>query len=71
MLELYQTSKICRGGVSLLVGIQEELERLHAVGLLEGLLADRTTGGNILWATDAYQELGEGYRRPSRASTPG
>lgn len=30
--------------------------------VLEILLKDRTTGGNIIWATDSYENLGEGYR---------
>lgn len=30
-------------------------------GALEILLHDRTTGGNIYWATDSYDEKGEGY----------
>ena len=29
--------------------------------VLEILLKDRTTGNNILWATDNYEEIGEGY----------
>lgn len=31
------------------------------MGLLSRLLADKATKGSILWATDAYAELGEGY----------
>ncbi|MCD8293615.1 MAG: restriction endonuclease subunit M [Prevotellaceae bacterium] len=30
--------------------------------VLNALLCDRTTGGNIFWATDSYAHLGEGYR---------
>ena len=30
-------------------------------GILNILLLDRTTGDNIIWATDAYSSLGEGY----------
>ena len=33
------------------------------MGLLEPLLADRTTGRNILWATDAYLEYGSRFAR--------
>lgn len=29
--------------------------------LLETLLLDRTTGSNILWATESYTDEGEGY----------
>ena len=30
-------------------------------GILEELLKDHTTGGNIIWATSDYEHLGEGY----------
>lgn len=33
--------------------------------VLELLLVDRTTGGNIIWATDHYTELGNGYEPAS------
>ena len=45
------------------INISDDLLRLHALGVLDSLLADRTTGHNILWATDAYCELGSGYER--------
>ncbi len=45
----------------MVIRIQDELRRLNDLGLLEGLLADKTTGGNILWGTDAYSELGPAY----------
>lgn len=32
-----------------------------AVEVLDILLKDRTTGKNIIWATDAYEEYGEGF----------
>ena len=47
----------------MLVGIQEEILRLHSMGLLRPLLEDKTTKANILWATDAYQDLGPDYQR--------
>ena len=47
----------------MLVGIQEEILRLHSMGLLRPLLEDKTTKTNILWAADAYQDLGPDYRR--------
>lgn len=47
----------------MLVGIQDEILRLHSMGLLEQLLADKTTKTNIIWATDAYTELGADYQR--------
>lgn len=57
----------------MVVGIQDELLRLHSMGLLSLLLADKTQrsrktanasrSANILWATDAYQALGPAYGR--------
>lgn len=57
----------------MVVGIQDELLRLHSMGLLSLLLADKTQrsrktenanrSANILWATDAYQSLGPAYGR--------
>lgn len=47
----------------MIAGIQDEILRLHAMGLLDRLLADKTTQARILWATDAYEELGPEYRR--------
>lgn len=43
-----------------MVDLQSELSRLNSMGLLCGLLKDKTTGGNITWATDQYE--GRGYR---------
>lgn len=45
------------------IGIQEELLQLHVLGLLEPLLADKTTGSHLIWATDAHAERGPSYRR--------
>lgn len=47
----------------MLVGIQDEILRLHAKGLLAPLLADKTTKRNVIWATDAYRALGFPYER--------
>ena len=47
----------------MLVGIQDEILRLHAKGLLAPLLVDKTTKRNIIWATDAYRALGFPYER--------
>ena len=47
----------------MLVGIQDEILRLNAKGLLAPLLADKTTKRNILWATDAYRTRGFPYER--------
>lgn len=47
----------------MIIGIQDEILHIHALGLLDRLLADKTTKGAILWATDAYQKEGKGYGR--------
>ena len=47
----------------MLINISDDLLRLHGMGLLDLLLADRTTKGRILWATDAYEDLGPRYGR--------
>lgn len=47
----------------MIVGIQDEILKIHSIGLLKRLLADKTTGANILWATDAYREQGDAYQR--------
>ena len=46
---------------ALVINIQDDILRLHAMGLLDRLLADKATRGNILWATDAYAQFGEWY----------
>lgn len=46
----------------MIVGIQDEILRLHAMGRLNDLLADKMTRGNIIWATDAYRARGDAYR---------
>lgn len=43
------------------INIQDDILKLHALGLLDKLLIDRTTKKNILWATNTYSELGTGY----------
>lgn len=47
----------------MLINIQDDIIRLHSAGLLSRLLADKTTGRNIMWATDAYAEHGAKYER--------
>lgn len=47
----------------MLPGIQEELLSIHKQHLLDRLLTDKTTKTNIIWATDAYNNLGDAYRR--------
>ena len=45
----------------MVINVQDDILRLHAMGLLDRLLQDKATGGNILWATDAYSQYGEFY----------
>ena len=45
----------------MVINIQDDILRLHAMRLLSRLLADKATKGSILWATDAYARLGEWY----------
>lgn len=45
----------------MVINIQDDILRLHGMGLLNRLLADKATKGSILWATDAYAQLGEWY----------
>lgn len=45
------------------ITLQTEVERLDRLNLLESLLQDKTSGRNILWATDAYASLGDDYGR--------
>ena len=43
------------------IDIQEDEILSWGHEILENLLVDRTTGENIIWATDDYAERGEGY----------
>ena len=45
----------------MIINIQDDILRLDALGLLDRLLQDKATKGNILWATDAYSHLGDWY----------
>ncbi len=47
----------------MIVGIQDEILKIQALGLLDRLLEDKTTKTNILWATDAYKDKGKEYER--------
>jgi hypothetical protein len=50
------------------IDISEDRLAARAEGLLEILLADRATGGRIIWATDHYAQLGAEYA-PDREIT--
>lgn len=51
------------GETRLIVNIQDDILKLHSMGLVDRLLEDKTTKENIIWATDAYNALGEEYGR--------
>lgn len=38
-----------------------QFEHRYPIHILETLLRDRTTGKNIIWASDEYESLGEGF----------
>lgn len=42
--------------------VVKEIKEGSAFLMLEELLKDRTTGGNIIWGTDSYSYLGDGYQ---------
>ena len=47
----------------MILNIQDDILKLHSMGLLDKLLLDKTTGKHIMWATDAYSALGSRYSR--------
>lgn len=47
----------------MILNIQDDILKLHSLGLLDKLLLDKTTGKHIMWATDAYAALGSRYSR--------
>lgn len=47
----------------MIVGIQNEILKIHSLGLLKKLFEDKTTRANIIWATDAYKDRGIKYER--------
>lgn len=47
----------------MVVNIQDDILKIHTLGLLGRLLADKASKGNIIWATDAYTSLGFCYGR--------
>lgn len=54
----------------MIVGIESEILAIHALGLLERLLVDKTTKAHILWATDAYRDHGAAYERDKEMTAP-
>lgn len=45
----------------MIINIQDDILKLHALGLLDGMLLDKTTKQHIMWATRAYASLGGRY----------
>ena len=45
----------------MIINIQDDILRIHALGLLDGMLIDKTTKQHIMWATGAYASLGGRY----------
>ena len=45
----------------MIINIQDDILKLHTLGLLDGMLVDKTTKQHIMWATDAYAPLGARY----------
>lgn len=41
----------------MIINIQDDILKLHALGLLDGMLLDKTTKQHIMWATGAYASL--------------
>lgn len=52
-----------RGASPVIINIQDDILKIQALGLLDRILADKTTKQNIMWATDAYSSLGTKYER--------
>lgn len=45
----------------MIINIQDDILKIHALGLLDGMLIDKTTKQHIMWATGAYVSLGKRY----------
>lgn len=45
----------------MIINIHDDIIRIRAMKLLDKILKDKTTGRNIVWATDAYNFLGGKY----------
>lgn len=57
-----------KGGNAARMAAQDEAGRLQRMGLLDGLPANKATGGDIIWAAGSYRELGGGYRWAKEAT---
>lgn len=54
----------------ILINIQDDIIQLNSMGVLSKLLVDKTTQRNIMWATDAYADLGPRYERNEQIDVP-
>lgn len=43
------------------LSIPADIAHFYRLGVLDTLLLDHTTGNGIVWATDTYEHLGEGF----------
>lgn len=53
----------------MIINIQDDILKIQALGLLDRILADKTTKRNIMWATDAHSALGTKYERNEEITT--
>lgn len=51
------------------VDISADIERFAELGILATLLADRSTGGNIIWASNVFSDKGESYAPEDETSS--
>ena len=58
MIEVSEIKKDISG-----VSIPDDVARFQEAGILDVLLKDRTTDRNIIWATNANEHLGEGFKK--------
>lgn len=54
---------VLKGAYPVIINIQDDILKIQALGLLNKILADKTTKRNIMWATDAHSALGTKYER--------
>jgi len=57
------------GAYPVIINIQDDILKIQVLGLLDKILADKTTKRNIMWATDAHSALGTKYERNEEITT--
>ncbi|WP_206214144.1 Eco57I restriction-modification methylase domain-containing protein [Adlercreutzia sp. ZJ154] len=50
------------------LSVSQDVARFEKLGILDILLADRSTDGNIVWATTSYADCGEGFQPQDQIS---